>query len=87
LEEDLIDATNTPNTSAKVLKELKRAVKVTVEFPAPVHRDLLAYAEVFARETGQPIPGSAETGLAHAGAVHSDGPCVRKSAAQELNGR
>jgi Protein of unknown function (DUF2274) len=45
LEEDLIDATNTPNTSAKVLKELKRAVKVTVEFPAPVHRDLLAYAD------------------------------------------
>jgi hypothetical protein len=33
-----------------------RPVKLTVEFPAPVHRDLLAYAEVLARETGQPIP-------------------------------
>ena len=32
-----------------------RPVKLTVEFPAPVHRDLLAYAEVLARETGQPI--------------------------------
>lgn len=32
-----------------------KPVKLTVEFPAPVHRDLLAYAEVLARETGQPI--------------------------------
>jgi hypothetical protein len=32
-----------------------KPVKVTVEFPAPVHRDLLAYAEVLTRETGQPI--------------------------------
>lgn len=28
--------------------------KVTVELPAPLHRDLTAYAEVLARETGQP---------------------------------
>lgn len=33
-----------------------RPVKLTVELPAPVHRDLLAYAEVLARETGQSIP-------------------------------
>ena len=33
-----------------------KPVRLTVEFPAPVHRDLLAYAEVLARETGQPIP-------------------------------
>jgi hypothetical protein len=32
-----------------------RPVKRTVEFPALVHRDLLAYAEALARETGQPI--------------------------------
>jgi hypothetical protein len=32
-----------------------RPVKVTVELPGPLHRDLLAYAEVLARETGQPI--------------------------------
>ena len=30
-----------------------RPVKLTVELPAPVHRDLAAYAEVFARQTGQ----------------------------------
>ena len=34
----------------------EKPVKLTVEFPAPVHRDLLAYAEVLARETGQTIP-------------------------------
>jgi hypothetical protein len=33
-----------------------KPVKLTVELPAAVHRDLLAYAEVLARETGQPIP-------------------------------
>ena len=33
-----------------------KPVRLTVEFPAPVHRDLLAYAEVLARGTGQPIP-------------------------------
>ena len=30
-----------------------KPVKLTVELPAAVHRDLLAYAEVLARETGQ----------------------------------
>ena len=32
-----------------------KSVKVTVELPAAVHRDLLAYAKVLARETGQAI--------------------------------
>jgi len=31
-----------------------RPVKVTVELPGPLHRDLALYAEVLARETGQP---------------------------------
>lgn len=30
-----------------------RPVKLAVELPAAVHRDLVAYAEVLARETGQ----------------------------------
>jgi len=30
-----------------------KPVKVTVELPGPLHRDLVAYAEVLARETGQ----------------------------------
>ncbi|KAB2688494.1 DUF2274 domain-containing protein [Brucella tritici] len=33
-----------------------KPVKVTVELPAPLHRDLVAYAEVLARETGQSPP-------------------------------
>jgi hypothetical protein len=32
-----------------------KSVKLTVELPAAVHRDLLAYAEILARETGQGI--------------------------------
>jgi len=31
-------------------------VKLVVELPAPVHRDLLAYAEALASETGKPVP-------------------------------
>ena len=31
-----------------------RPVKVTVELPASLHRDLTAYAEILARDTGQP---------------------------------
>jgi len=33
-----------------------KPVKLTVELPAAVHRDLLAYTKALARETGQPIP-------------------------------
>jgi len=32
-----------------------KPVKLTIELPAPVHRDLLAYAEILARENGQSV--------------------------------
>lgn len=32
-----------------------KPVKVTLELPTPLHRDLVAYAEVLARETGQGV--------------------------------
>ena len=32
-----------------------KPVKLTVELPVNVHRDLVAYAEVLARETGQAL--------------------------------
>ena len=32
-----------------------KPVKLTIELPAAVHRDLVAYAEVFGREHGQSI--------------------------------
>ncbi len=33
-----------------------KPVKVAVSLPGALHRDLVAYAEVLARETGQPAP-------------------------------
>lgn len=33
----------------------EKPVKVTVELPATVHRDLVAYAQILARQSGQPI--------------------------------
>ena len=30
-----------------------KPVKITVELPAPLHSDLVSYAEILARETGQ----------------------------------
>lgn len=35
--------------------ENDKPVKVTHELPASVHRDLVTYAEILARESGQPI--------------------------------
>ena len=32
-----------------------KPVKVTVDLPAALHRDLVAYAEVLGRETGQSV--------------------------------
>lgn len=32
-----------------------KPVKVTVELPASLHRDLMDYAEVLTRETGRPV--------------------------------
>ena len=32
-----------------------KPVKLTVELPAAVHRDLVAYAEALGRENGQPV--------------------------------
>jgi hypothetical protein len=32
-----------------------KPVKLTVELPAAMHRDLIAYAKALAREAGQPI--------------------------------
>lgn len=37
-----------------------KPVKVSLDLPAAVHRDLLAYAEILARESGQPIKDPAK---------------------------
>jgi hypothetical protein len=33
----------------------EKPVKLTIEIPAAIHRDLLAYAELLGRETGRPV--------------------------------
>ncbi|AEQ52777.1 DUF2274 domain-containing protein [Pelagibacterium halotolerans] len=38
----------------------EKPVKLTVELPAALHRDLVAYAEVLGRETGQAVPDPAK---------------------------
>ena len=50
-----------------------KPVKLTVELPADVHRDLAAYTDMLARETGQLILGPGEAGRSNAGAVHGNG--------------
>ena len=37
-----------------------KPVKLTIELPAAVHRDLVAYAEILARETGHPAADPAK---------------------------
>ena len=37
-----------------------KPVKLTVELPAGIHRDLVAYGQVLARETGQGAPEPAK---------------------------
>lgn len=37
-----------------------KPIKLTHELPANIHRDLVAYAEVLAQETGQPITDPAK---------------------------
>ncbi|MGX5850580.1 DUF2274 domain-containing protein [Mesorhizobium sp. PL10] len=37
-----------------------RPVKFTIELPAAVHRDLIAYADVLGRETGQAVADPAK---------------------------
>ena len=53
-----------------------KPVKLAVELPAAVHRDLLAYAEVLARETGQPIADPSKLVATDAGSLHGHGPGV-----------
>jgi len=37
-----------------------KPVKLTIELPAAVHRNLVAYAEAIGRESGQPAPDAAK---------------------------
>lgn len=37
-----------------------KPIKLTIELPALLHRDLVAYAEVLSRETAQPVTDPAK---------------------------
>ncbi|MET4391536.1 hypothetical protein ABIB73_007327 [Bradyrhizobium sp. F1.4.3] len=37
-----------------------KPIKITHELPASVHRDLVAYCEILAQETGQPVQDPAK---------------------------
>jgi len=37
------------------LAALSKPVKVAVDLPAALHRDILAYAEILAHQSGQPV--------------------------------
>ena len=62
-----------------------KPVKLTVELPADVHRDLLAYAEVLARETGQAIADPSKLVAPMLARFMANGSCVRKSTSDESN--
>ena len=58
-----------------------KPVKMTIELPAALHRDLVAYAQALARETGAGSSRARQTRRTDAGAVHGDGPGVCEDAA------
>jgi hypothetical protein len=61
----------------------EKPVKLTVELPAAVHRDLLVYAKALARGNRAGGRRRLETRRADAGTVHGDGPRVYKDSAQK----
>ncbi len=61
-----------------------KPVKVTLELPATLNRDLIDYAEVLTRETGQARHRSHQAHRAHVGAVRRHGSRIRKGSA--ING-
>ena len=56
-----------------------KPIKVTHELPASVHRDLVAYAEILARESSQPISDPVKLICTNVGAVHGNRPWFAKA--------
>jgi hypothetical protein len=59
-----------------------RPVKITVELPAAVHRDLVAYVEVFAQEHGQTVEAAKLVPLMLARFMSTDHVFVRAQRAK-----
>jgi len=60
-----------------------KPVKVTVELPAALHRDLIAYAAVLARETGQPGTDPVKLIVPIARTLHRHRSRLRQGPAQD----
>jgi hypothetical protein len=56
-----------------------KPVRITVELPAAVHRDLMMYAEVLGRMSGQGRR-TGKIGRTHARSLHVDRPSLLASA-------
>ena len=59
-----------------------KPVKLTIELPAAIHRDLVAYGNALGRETGQGAVEPAKLIGPDAGAVHGDRSRLRETAAR-----
>jgi hypothetical protein len=61
-----------------------KPVKISIELPVGVHRDLIAYGEALGRESGS-RPSIRAPGRAHAGEIHGDGSRVCQIQAWRLH--
>ena len=64
-----------------------KPVKVAVELPASLHRDLIAYAEILGRRVRPTADRSGSTDRSHAGAIHCDGSGFCESKAGTASSR
>ena len=65
-----------------------KPVKITIELPAAVHRDLVAYAQVLGRTSWPNSSRSFEAHRADGRAIHGDRPRLREGAPRsERSGR
>jgi hypothetical protein len=63
-----------------------RPVKLTIELPGAVHRDLVTYAEVFAQERGQKIEPAKLVGAMLARFMSADRVFARARRAKSAGG-
>ena len=64
-----------------------KPVKLTIELPAALHRDLVAYAQALARETGQGAVEPAKLIAPDAGALHGDRSRLRQAPPRDRSSR
>lgn len=63
-----------------------KPVRLTIELPATVHRELVAYSNALARETGQGVVEPVKADRPDADALYVDRPRFREIAAHGIGG-